>query len=78
MLADRPELPAETKFYFDYGTEGVERDCEPCHREITAMLRAKGWEDGREFHMLRVIGGRHHEASWRLRLGDALRFVAPE
>lgn len=78
MLEGRGDLPPETKYYFDYGTEGVERDCEPCHRELAALLRAKGWEDGRDFRVLRVIGGRHDEASWRLRLGDALRFIAPQ
>jgi enterochelin esterase-like enzyme len=77
MLAERAELPTDMKFYFDYGTEGIERDCEPCHQQLAAMLREKGWEDGREFRVLRVIGGTHDEASWRLRLGDALRFVAP-
>jgi hypothetical protein len=76
MLAERASLPAETRFYFDYGTEGLDAGSEPYHRELSAILRAKGWEDGREFHVLRVIGGRHDEASWRQRLGDALRFVA--
>ncbi len=76
MLAGKSALPADTKFYFDYGTEGFDRGYEPYHHELGALLEAKGWEDGREFHILRVIGGDHHEASWRLRLGDALRFLA--
>jgi enterochelin esterase-like enzyme len=76
MLAEKPALPEGAKFYFDYGTEGIDHGYEPYHHELAALLSAKGWEDGREFHILRVIGGGHTEQSWRLRLGDALRFLA--
>ena len=77
MLAERADFPEGLKFYFDYGTEGADCGYEPYHRELAALLRAKGCEDEREFHILRVIGGSHDERSWRLRLGDALRFAAP-
>ncbi len=76
MLAERPALPEGLRCYFDYGTEGIEGGCEACHRELAALLRDRGGEEGRDFRILRVIGGRHDEASWRLRLGDALRFTA--
>lgn len=74
-----PEIPEEVKggrFYFDYGTEGIDAGLEPGHRELTARLRERGLEEGRDFRVLRVVGGRHDEASWRTRLGDALRFLA--
>lgn len=76
MLAGRADLPAGSRFYFDHGTEGPDAGLGDCHRELAELLRARGWEDGREFRILRVIGGRHDEASWRTRLGDALRFLA--
>ncbi|HVE15229.1 MAG TPA: alpha/beta hydrolase-fold protein [Chthoniobacterales bacterium] len=75
MLDGRSTLPGDIRCYFDYGTEGIDAGCEPFHHHLLAQLSAKGWEDGREFHVLRVIGGGHHEQSWRLRLGDALRFL---
>ena len=64
---------AGTRWFFDYGTEGVDAGAEPYHRELTARFRARGWEDGREFRVVRVLHGRHDEGSWRNRLGDALR-----
>jgi len=76
MLAGREALPEGVRMYFDYGTAGIDGGYGPYHRELEALLRAKGWEDGREFHILRVIGGDHNEQSWRSRLGDALRFLA--
>ena len=68
-------LPAETRIYFDYGTHGLDECYEPYHRDLGALLRGKGWRDGREFSIVRVEGGSHDELSWRLRFGDALRFL---
>jgi enterochelin esterase-like enzyme len=76
MLAERASQAAGQKFYFDYGTEGADHHYEPYHRQLASLFDAKGLEDGRDFRILRVIGGRHDEGSWRLRLGDALRFLA--
>jgi enterochelin esterase-like enzyme len=75
MLAEKSSLPADARYYFDYGTEGLDHGYELYHHELGALLTAKGWRDGCEFHILRVIGGGHHEQSWRSRLGDALRFL---
>jgi enterochelin esterase-like enzyme len=73
-IDSRNALREGAKFYLDYGTEGLDREYGPVHYSLAALLREKGWEDGREFHIVRVVGGSHDERSWRRRLGDALRF----
>jgi len=74
MLEARPAMP-DSRFYFDLGTRGLDAGYEPYHRELATRLQAAGWEDGHQFHVLRVIDGTHDEFSWRLRLGDGLRFL---
>jgi enterochelin esterase-like enzyme len=82
LVLDGAELPARaaraagSRFYFDYGTEGIDAGLEPIHRELARQFREQGGAEGRDFRILRVIGGRHDEASWRTRLGEGLRFLA--
>ncbi|HEY5793289.1 MAG TPA: alpha/beta hydrolase-fold protein [Chthoniobacterales bacterium] len=71
-----PGLPRENRFYFDYGTRGLDAGLGPFHERLGAILREKGARDGAEFQIARVEGGGHDEASWRQRFGPALRFLA--
>jgi len=73
--AGRPVAPG-VRLYFDYGTEGIEAGLESGHRALGDWLRGQGRREGIDFRLVRIIGGRHDEASWRLRLGDGLRFLA--
>jgi len=61
---------------FDYGTRGRDADFEPYHRELSRLLREKGWRNDNEFKIVCVESGSHEELSWRQRFGDALRFLA--
>ena len=75
-LEERTHLPTGVKLFLDYGTSGIDECYEPYHRDAGAFLRATGWKDGREFEIRRVAGGSHDAASWRDRLGPALRWLA--
>jgi enterochelin esterase-like enzyme len=75
-LAAVPALPERVRMYFDYGTQGQDEGYEPYHLELGRLLRQKGWQEDKEFKIVRVEGGSHHEFSWRQRFGDALRFLA--
>lgn len=75
-LEDRTDLPKGVKLFLDYGSLGIEECYEPYHRDAGAFLRAKGWRDGREFEIRRVVGGSHDAASWAQRLGPGLRWLA--
>jgi enterochelin esterase-like enzyme len=75
-LEERKDLPKGVKLFLDYGTSGIDECYEPYHRDAGALLRAKGWRDGREFEIRRFAGGSHDATSWRIRLGPALRWLA--
>lgn len=74
-LAGASDLDREMRWYFDYGSVPPDDRLESRHRELATILIGKGWREGRGFRVLRVIGAPHDERSWRLRLGDALRFL---
>ena len=75
-LEERNSLPGRNRIYFDYGTLGLDECYEPYHRDLGAILRAKGWRDGNEFTIHRAQGGSHDRTSWQARLGDSLRWLA--
>jgi len=74
-LEDTKTLPDSIRIYFDHGTTGLDECYEPYHHELGSLLRAKGWQEEKEFQICRVPGGSHEDISWRMRLGDALRFL---
>jgi hypothetical protein len=76
-LEERSILPEAVRLFFDYGTLGLDECYEPYHRDLGAIFRAKGWRDGREFQIIRSQKGSHTPDSWNLRLGSALRWLAP-
>ena len=75
-LEERSSLPEDTRIFLDYGTVGLDECYEPYHRDLGAILRGKGWQDDREFHIVRTQGGSHDPASWQRRLGSALRWLS--
>jgi hypothetical protein len=74
-LEGRHSLPEGIRIHFDHGTVGLDECYEPYHRDLGAILRAKGWKDDREFRVTRAQGDSHDPASWRKRLGPALRWL---
>ncbi len=78
-LADRTAMPSDLRMTFDYGTRGLDAGYAAHHHKLGELLRAKGWQDGRDFRIHCVENASHDELSWREQLGDALRFLrAPE
>ena len=75
-LEERKSLPADSRIYFDYGTIGLDECYEPYHRDLGAILRGRGWKDGVEFQIQRHTGGSQEIASWKQRIGPALRWLA--
>lgn len=70
-----PALPPALRMFFAYGDQGLDACYEPYHRDLGNILRERGWRDGQSFKIVQMKGGSHDEGSWRLWLGDALRFV---
>lgn len=75
-LEAMPDLPENTRMYFDYGTLGADTGSEVFHKRLGALLRAMGWQEEREFADRCIEGSGHDEISWRWRFGSALRFLA--
>jgi len=75
-LEERISLPGGIRFYFDYGTLGIDECYEPYHRDLGAILRCKGWREEREFRITKITRGSHTPASWQERLDPALRWLA--
>lgn len=59
----------------DHGDTGRDANTVPYLELLKKRLLAQGWREGRHFILREIPGGQHDELSWRLRLGDALRFL---
>jgi len=68
-------VPPETRYWFDYGTEGLDASYGPTHDAVRAWLLKQGLVEGRDFVVRRYDGATHNEASWRARLDDPLTFL---
>jgi enterochelin esterase-like enzyme len=68
-------VPRGTRYWFDYGTEGLDASYGPTHDAVRAWLLRQELVDGQDFVVRRYEGATHNEASWRARLDDPLRFL---
>jgi enterochelin esterase-like enzyme len=67
--------PHGARYWFDYGTLGLDSTYGPTHEAVRAWLLKQGLVDGRDFVVRRYEGATHNEASWRARLDDPLQFL---
>ncbi|MEM8486714.1 MAG: alpha/beta hydrolase-fold protein [Bacteroidota bacterium] len=65
-------IPAGTRFFFDYGTEGLDASYGPTHEAVEGWLNGLGLVSGQDFLNREYEGADHNEASWRARLQDQL------
>lgn len=71
--------PPGARYWFDYGTEGLDAGYAPMHAVLRNWLLTNGLEEGRDFSLRRYEGATHNEASWRARLQDVFTFLlAPQ
>jgi len=67
--------PPGARYWFDYGTRGLDADYGPTHEAVRAWLLAQGLVEGDDFVVREYEGADHNEASWRARLEDSLTFL---
>ncbi|HET8622346.1 MAG TPA: alpha/beta hydrolase-fold protein [Gemmatimonadales bacterium] len=67
--------PRGARYWFDYGSQGLDSAYAPTHATVRAWLRQQGLVEGRDFVVRRYEGADHNEASWRARLEDPLTFL---
>jgi enterochelin esterase-like enzyme len=68
-------VPAGTRYWFDYGTVGLDSTYAPTQQAVRTWLLSQGLREERDFVMRRYEGATHNEASWRARLEDPLTFL---
>jgi glycosidase/enterochelin esterase-like enzyme len=68
-------VPPGTRYWFDYGTEGLDAAYGPTHDSLRAWLKGQGLVEDRDFVVRRYQGANHSEYSWRVRLEDPLTFL---
>ena len=68
-------VPRGARYWFDYGTRGIDARFGPTHDAVRAWLLRQGLVEGRDFVVRRYEGADHNEAAWRARLDDPLTFL---
>jgi enterochelin esterase-like enzyme len=74
VAGELPE-PGLHRFWFDYGTEGVDANYEPYQLQMDEVMNASGYTRGYDWETRRYEGAGHNEAAWRARLNDPLKFL---
>jgi len=67
--------PGRHKFYFDYGTEGLDAQYAPFQEKIDEIMSAAGYINGKDWVTQAFPGANHNEASWRKRVHVPLTFL---
>lgn len=68
-------VPDGARYWFDYGTEGLDAQYGPTHAAVREWLLGQGLVEGVDFVVREYDGADHNEASWRARLDDPLTFL---
>jgi predicted alpha/beta superfamily hydrolase len=63
------------RFYFDHGTQGLDRLYAPYQARMDAIGAAKAYVAGRDWLSKAAPGADHNEAAWNARLPQALGFL---
>lgn len=67
--------PGEHMLYFDHGSEGLDSDYEPWQVKVDALLRERGYREGKDFASWSFPGEDHTTAAWRNRVHIPLTFL---
>ncbi|MDW8466083.1 MAG: alpha/beta hydrolase-fold protein [Chloroherpetonaceae bacterium] len=67
--------PATHKIYFDYGTETLDAQYEPYQQRADAVMRQRGFIEGKNWITRKFPGDEHSERAWRKRVHIPLLFL---
>ncbi|MCR9050292.1 MAG: alpha/beta hydrolase [Phaeodactylibacter xiamenensis] len=71
-------LPKGKRWYFDYGTEGLDQFYAPYQQQVDSILQAQGYQAGQNWMTQAYPGHDHNERYWRERVHLGLRGVIQE
>ena len=67
--------PGQHKLYFDHGSEGLDRKYEPWQAKVDALLREKGYREGKDFASWYFADEDHTTTAWKNRVHIPLTFL---
>lgn len=68
-------LPQGKKWYFDYGTKGIDQYYGPYQQQIDSIMIANGYVEGQTFISRKFEGHDHNERDWNRRVHIPLEFA---
>ena len=74
-IANGYPAPTGGRFFFDYGTEGLDSAYSSPHAVVRDWLIENSLVEGEDFVIREYAGADHNNASWRARLGDQLSWL---
>ncbi|MEO0367941.1 MAG: alpha/beta hydrolase-fold protein [Pseudomonadota bacterium] len=77
-LEENSELkpdPSKARFYFDYGTEGLDSFYAPTTIQMEQWLKNQGFQSEQNLKVKEFPGADHSETAWRARVGEQLRWM---
>ena len=74
-LDQRLPEPGQHKLYFDYGSEGLDAGYKPWQTRVDALLRQKGYREGKDFASWHFDGEGHTTTAWKNRVHIPLTFL---
>ena len=74
-IAAGQKVPKGARYWFDYGSDGLDAQYGPTHEGVRQWLLRQGRVEGKDFVVRRYEGATHNEAAWRARLDDVLTFL---
>lgn len=67
--------PGHNRWYFDFGTETLDKDYEPFQVRADTIMQKAGYQPGKDWITLKFEGADHSERSWNKRLDKPLLFL---
>jgi predicted alpha/beta superfamily hydrolase len=63
------------KIYFDFGTETLDAQYEPYQQKMDEVMKAAGYQEGKNWITRKFVGEDHSERAWRKRVDIPLVFL---
>lgn len=74
-LAKKLPPPDRHRWYFDYGSAGIDVEYGPHQQRADALMKKAGYTAGNNWITRRFFGADHNEAAWRERIEVPLTFL---
>jgi predicted alpha/beta superfamily hydrolase len=74
-LAKELPPPGRHRWYFDYGSAGIDVPYAPYQHRVDALMRSSGHAAGKDWISRSFVGADHNEAAWRERVEVPLTFL---